>query len=106
MTLWGGFSESDSYWYQTGAYIEEIPAVARYFSEGKYAGKDFVHLFNTTGILQHNDISPQFHPTDFGHVKIGSHFLQFLKLKFGLELAATGPMVQSGTLYWNTEQNY
>jgi hypothetical protein len=65
-----------------------------------------VHLFNTTGILQHNDIGPQWHPTDVGQIKVASHLLQYVKEKFGYEFAATGPEVQSHTLYWNDEQNY
>lgn len=51
----------------------------------------FVHYFNTTGILQHSDIGPQFHPTDVGAVKIASHLIQYIKIKFGWELRATGP---------------
>jgi hypothetical protein len=49
------------------------------------AGSNFVHYFNTTGILQHNDMNfaalP--HPTDVGHVKVASHLMQFIKLTFG-----------------------
>jgi hypothetical protein len=51
----------------------------------------FVHLFNTTGILQHNDIGPQWHPTDVGAIKVASHLLQYIKLTLGWELEATGP---------------
>jgi len=57
---------------------------------GKTA-KPFVHLFNTTGIMQHNDIGPQWHPTDVGAIKVASHLLQFIKMTFGWELQATGP---------------
>ena len=53
--------------------------------------KPFVHLFNTTGILQHNDIGPQWHPTDVGAIKVASHLLQYIKLTLGWELEATGP---------------
>ena len=35
--------------------------------------KPFVHYFNTTGIMQHNDIGPQWHPTDVGAIKVASH---------------------------------
>jgi len=51
----------------------------------------FVHYFNTTGILQHNDIGPQWHPTDVGAVKIASHLIQYIRMTFGWELRATGP---------------
>lgn len=51
----------------------------------------FVYYFNTTGILQHNDIGPQWHPTDVGHIKIASHLIQWIKMTFGWELQATGP---------------
>lgn len=67
---------------------------------------EFVHYFNTTGILQQNDIGPQYHPTDVGQIKIASHLQQYVKLKFGYEFGATGPQVQSGTLYWNDESDY
>lgn len=53
--------------------------------------KPFVHLFNTTGILQHNDIAPQWHPTDVGAIKVASHLVQYIKLTLGWELEATGP---------------
>jgi hypothetical protein len=43
----------------------------------------FVSYFNTTGILQHNDICPQYHPTDMGQVKLVNHLIQFIQLKFG-----------------------
>ncbi|KAK0749328.1 SGNH hydrolase-type esterase domain-containing protein [Schizothecium vesticola] len=68
--------------------------------------KPFVHLFNTTGILQHNDIGPQWHPTDVGAIKVASHLLQYIKLTLGWELEATGPEVFHETLYWNDEPNY
>lgn len=51
----------------------------------------FVHYFNTTGILQHNDIGPQWHPTDVGAIKVASHLIQYIRLTFGWELRATGP---------------
>jgi hypothetical protein len=56
--------------------------------------------------MQHNDIGPLYHPTDVGHVKIASHMIQYIKLVFGWVLYATGPEVQSGTLYWNDMPNY
>lgn len=66
----------------------------------------FLHLLNTSGMLQHNDMSPQYHPTDVGAIKVASHVLQYIKLKLGWELLATGPEVQHDTLYWNDEQRY
>jgi hypothetical protein len=66
----------------------------------------FVHYFNTTGLLQHNDIGPLYHPTDVGHTKIASHLIQYIKLKFGWVLHATGPEVFHDTLYWNDESSY
>ena len=58
---------------------------------GQPAAKPFVHLFDTTGIMQHNDIGPQWHPTDVGAIKVASHLLQYIKLTFGWALEATGP---------------
>ncbi len=54
-------------------------------------GDPFVHYFSTKGILQHNDIGPQWHPTDVGAIKVASHLTQFIKLTFGWEMVATGP---------------
>jgi hypothetical protein len=48
----------------------------------------FVHYFNTTDTLQHNDIGPEWHPTDVGAVKVASHLIQYIKVKFGWELRA------------------
>jgi hypothetical protein len=66
----------------------------------------FVHIFNTTGVLNYNDIGPQYHPTDVGALKVASHLMRFINIKFGWDMLNTGTMVQSGTLYWNDEQNY
>jgi len=44
---------------------------------------------------------PQYHPTDVGHIKLASHLMQYIKLKFGWVFGATGPEVQADTLYWN-----
>lgn len=51
----------------------------------------FVKIFNTTGILQHNDIGPDYHPTDVGALKVASHALQYIKLTYGWELKNDGP---------------
>ena len=90
-------------------FITEVPAVANYFINGAGApanGSSYVHLFDTAGILQHNDIGPLYHPTDVGHVKVASHLMRYLHDNFGWELLSTGPEVQSHTLYWNDEPNY
>lgn len=66
----------------------------------------FVHYFNTTGILQHNDIGPKWHPTDVGNIKLASHLTQYIKMKFNWILRATGPEVYHETLYWNDQDTY
>ncbi|KAL4738774.1 SGNH hydrolase-type esterase domain-containing protein [Aspergillus similis] len=102
MSLWGGFAASGDTYVQGPLYVNEIKSVYKLFQEQG----DFVHYFDTTGILQQNDIAPQWHPTDVGHIKVAAHFMQWVKLKFGWEMAATGPMVHSGTLYWNNQASY
>ncbi|MCJ1288074.1 hypothetical protein MMC26_007427 [Xylographa opegraphella] len=106
ISLWNGFGAVGNTYAQGGAFITEIYQVYQYFNSGKYANQDFVYYFNTTGILQHNDINPQYHPTDVGHVKLASHLLQYIKMQFNFTFGATGPEVQHDTLYWNDEQNY
>lgn len=101
MSLWNGFSRTGSSYRQAGAYIDEIYQVYK-----AYEKEGYVHYFNSTGILQHNDIGPQWHPTDVGHIKVASHVMQYLNIKFGWELGATGPEVQHETLYWNDEVGY
>lgn len=71
-----------------------------------YKEDKFVHYFDTTGILQHNDIGPQWHPTDVGQIKVASHLMQWVKIKFGWEMEATGPEVLHDTLYWNDQSSY
>jgi lysophospholipase L1-like esterase len=92
ISLWGGFSPYGSTYVEVGAWKEEIYNVYKH-----YENQGFVHYFNTTGIMQHNDIGPQWHPTDVGQIKLASHLLQYIKLKFGWDLEATGPEVQHGT---------
>ncbi len=58
---------------------------------GGELARPFVHFFGTRGILQHNDLIPHGHPTDVGAAKVASHLIQFIKLKFGWEMVATGP---------------
>ncbi|KAF2130937.1 acetylxylan esterase [Dothidotthia symphoricarpi CBS 119687] len=101
MSLWNGFYQSGNTYKQAGAFVDEIYNVYQHYQDG-----GFVHYFNSTGILQHNDIGPQWHPTDAGHLKIASHVMQYIRIKFGWEFAATGPEVQHDTLYWNDESSY
>ncbi|KAI9044492.1 SGNH/GDSL hydrolase family protein [Aspergillus affinis] len=123
MSLWGNFttttpttpgeneyksdlqSEYDyAYTYiQHPTYVSEIKAVYEHF-HGK--GDDYVHYFDTTGILQHNDLAPPDHPTDVGHLKISSHLMRWTKIMLGWELGAKGPEVQHDTEYWNNEDRY
>ncbi|KAF2789095.1 acetylxylan esterase [Melanomma pulvis-pyrius CBS 109.77] len=101
MSLWNGFYQTGNTYKQAGAFTDEIYQVYQQFKD-----EGWLHYFNSTGILQHNDVAPQYHPTDVGHVKIASHVMQYMRIKFGWEFAATGPEVQHETLYWNDEQNY
>ncbi|KAI9696144.1 MAG: Histidine biosynthesis bifunctional protein hisB [Bogoriella megaspora] len=121
-SLWGGFSQQADTWVQGPTFEQAIENVVNAFSgssttppssnssvcqtaSANYSnvtsatpyGSGYVHYFNTTGILQHNDIGPLYHPTDVGHIKIASHLLQYVKLKFGWLLEATGPEVQHRT---------
>lgn len=101
MSLWNGFYSFGNTYGQSGAFVDEIYAVYNHYKD-----QGFVHYFNSTGILQHNDIDPQYHPTDVGHIKVASHVMQYIRLKFGWEFAATGPEVQHETLYWNDQSGY
>lgn len=112
MSLWLGFYQSGNSYFPNApqGFVKEVQELIARFNSKEYLNnpivydgvtkkstrtgakvKPFVHLFNTTGILQHNDIAPQWHPTDVGAIKVASHLLQFLKLTFGWELEATGP---------------
>ncbi|KAL5362409.1 acetylxylan esterase [Aspergillus floccosus] len=101
MGLWGEFEATGNTYVQNPLYVSEIQRVYQHFES-----QGFVHYFDTKGILQHNDIAPRDHPTDVGHLKIASHLLQWVKIKLGWELGATGPEVQHDTLYWNNEEAY
>lgn len=109
-SLWNGFYQSGTTYKQSGAFVTEIYAVYSHFNNHDYlaSGKiePFVYYFNSTGILQHNDIGPQWHPTDVGYIKLASHMMQYIKNTFGWEFAATGPEVQHEMLYWNNEVGY
>ncbi|KAK4453381.1 SGNH hydrolase-type esterase domain-containing protein [Podospora aff. communis PSN243] len=127
MSLWLGFSQTGNTYASVSykGFVNEVRDMIKMFNSDEYLSnpviydgvtkkisqtnkktKPFVHLFNTTGILQHNDIAPQWHPTDVGAIKVASHLLQFIKMTFGWELQATGPEVFHETLYWNDEPNY
>ncbi|PGH11883.1 hypothetical protein AJ80_06948 [Polytolypa hystricis UAMH7299] len=100
-SLWHGFHGEGDTFVQDHGFDDEIRRVVNKFR--------FVHLFNTTGILRHNDIAPQWHPTDVGQIKVASHLLEFVKAKFGWEYGQGdngGAEVFPQTLYWNDEQNY
>ncbi|GFF58882.1 hypothetical protein IFM61606_07350 [Aspergillus udagawae] len=101
MSLWGGFGASGDTYVQGPIWVDEIKRVYQHYEK-----QGFIHYFDTTGILQHNDIAPQWHPTDVGHLKVAAHLMQWVKLKFGWEFGATGPEVHHGTLYWNDQANY
>ena len=105
ISLWNGFYQSGNTWKQSGAYIDEIPAIVSGFAPTD-GSAPYVHYFNTTGILQHNDLGPLSHPTDVGAVKLASHLMQYIKLTFGWEFEQSGPEVQHDTLYWNDESGY
>lgn len=100
-SLWIGFDDEGSTFRTEGGWVDEIESVYAHYQD---AG--FVHYFNTTGLLQHNDMGPLYHPTDIGHIKLASNLLQYVKLTFGWDLLATGPEVQSHTLYWNDQASY
>jgi hypothetical protein len=51
ISLWNGFGQVGNTWAQGGAFIEVIEEVYEQFQPFGY-----VHYFNTTGIMQHNDI--------------------------------------------------
>ncbi|KAK4192523.1 SGNH hydrolase-type esterase domain-containing protein [Podospora australis] len=129
MSLWLGFYQSGNTYYPNApdGFVREILDMVKGFNSDAYLSsptiydgvtkkstklrikkkeKPFVHYFNTSGILQHNDIGPQWHPTDVGAIKVASHLQQFIQRTFGWEFYATGPEVYHETLYWNDEPNY
>ncbi|PQE24456.1 GDSL-like Lipase Acylhydrolase protein [Rutstroemia sp. NJR-2017a BBW] len=118
MSLWEGFYAYGNSYAQSQGFVSEIYGVYQYFNTQKYlsnptlynprtnstysshkASAPFVSYFNTTGIMQHNDIGPAYHPTDVGHIKVASHLIQYVKTKFNWPLYATGPEVFHDTLY-------
>ncbi|KAK3677878.1 hypothetical protein LTR78_001973 [Recurvomyces mirabilis] len=111
LSLWSGFSQVGNTWAQGAGFLDEIQNVVKHFNNGSLNQRGectscFVYYFNTTGILEHNDIGPQYHPTDVGHVKLASHLMMYVKLVFGWDLRQTGPEVQHDTLYWNDQSSY
>ena len=110
---------------QYSAWLDEIFEVYEFFNTRDYlqnnilydpvknttyrsnkSSQPFVSYFNTTGLMAHNDIGPEWHPTDVGHLKLASHLIQYIKLKFNWVLYATGPEIQHDTLYWNDQEDY
>ncbi|KAK3939420.1 lipase [Diplogelasinospora grovesii] len=128
MSLWLGFYQSGNTYFSDASqgFVDEIKQMVQWFNSDDYlrnpviydgvtkqttrlkkcSGKPFVHLFNTTGIMQHNDINPAWHPTDVGAIKVASHLQQYIHVKFGWELYATGPEVYHDTTYWNDQVSY
>lgn len=102
-SLWSGWGQVGSTWVQGAGFYEEIQTIVKHFNNGKLnkkGGEGFVYYYNTTGIMQHNDNSPLFHPTDVGQIKVASHMMEYVRLIFDWELMQTGPEVQHQTLYW------
>ncbi len=84
-SLWLGFYQSGNTYLPRSpdGFVKEIYNMTQYFNSDAYLSNPvvfdgitnktsntgnktapFVHYFNTTGIMQHNDIGPGFHPTD------------------------------------------
>jgi len=82
-SLWLGFSQTGNTYASVSykGFVKEVQDMIKMFNSDEYLNnpvvydgvtkklsqtnkkaKPFVHLFNTTGILQHNDIGPQWHP--------------------------------------------
>ncbi|KAI7182328.1 SGNH hydrolase [Hortaea werneckii] len=111
VSLWIGFTQVGSSYTEDGGLDAELQHVVRHFNNGSLNTRGeceacSVYYFNSTGILQHNDLGPLYHPTDVGHVKLASHLMMYVKLVFGWELEQTGPEVQHETLYWNDQTSY
>ncbi|KAI5921160.1 Lipase, GDSL-like protein [Camillea tinctor] len=110
MQLWIGFYQNGNSFSQNLGYEQELQDIVAYFNSPEYLSapqiwdgttnttttldspsESFVHYFSTKGILQHNDIGPQWHPTDVGAIKVAAHLIQYIRLKFGWDMVATGP---------------
>jgi hypothetical protein len=124
-SIWNGFGAVGNTFEQFPAWVPQILEIYEYFNSPGYlknnilydpirnttfeshkSSQPFVSYFNTTGLMQHNDINPQFHPTDVGHLRVASHLIQYIKMKFNWVLYATGPEVQHDTEYWNDQTSY
>ncbi|KAL5351029.1 hypothetical protein ACLOAV_004603 [Pseudogymnoascus australis] len=103
--LWNGFGKSGNSYAQNPVFVSEIWDVYKHFNSRAYlsnSGKCPPHnplklwlpLQARAHHRSHNDIGPQSHPTDVGYLKIASHLMQYINLKFGWEFMATGPEVQ------------
>ncbi|KAF2404454.1 acetylxylan esterase [Trichodelitschia bisporula] len=103
VSLWSGYWNDGYRWRQGGSWVDEIWGVYKTFEKEGY-----VHYFNTSGLMTHNDIGPQWHYTDVGHVKLGSALIQYLRMKFGWEVEeeVAGQEVLHDTTYWNDQANY
>ncbi|RPA78625.1 SGNH hydrolase [Ascobolus immersus RN42] len=100
MSLYFGFGQSGEGYVAGPGWPQEIPQIVKSFQ--RRGRGDYVHLFDTKGILQHNDIGPgTWHPTDTGHMKVASELRSYLKVKFGWEAEESGDMVHSGTYIYN-----
>ncbi|RPA85662.1 SGNH hydrolase [Ascobolus immersus RN42] len=105
MGLWNGFGPSGETYTPSPAFVKEIPEIVQ--SANRKYRKEFVHYFDVTGILQHNDIGPgTWHPTDIGQMKVAAQMQMFIKMKFGWKSESVGPMVHSGTYIYNDECCY
>ncbi|CAG8135257.1 unnamed protein product [Penicillium salamii] len=100
MSQWGTFTKQNKKYVGSTYYLEETKQVYEHFKD-----RGFVYYFPTEGLLAHNDINPKNHLTDVGHVKIASHLLQWVKLVLRWKIEPTSE-VQSGTTYWNDQQEY
>jgi lysophospholipase L1-like esterase len=101
LSLANGFYDFGSDYKQNSMYKEQVLNVYEHFKT-----QGFVHYFNTTGIMRHNDITPAWHPNDVGQLKLASHLMQYIQLRFGWQFEGTGAEVEHATMYWNDEPNY
>lgn len=130
IAIWEGFGQVGNTYIQSTltsdiGFVPQIYSVYEYFNSPEYLknpilydhaknatykshtpSDPFVHYFNTTGILAHNDIGPQYHPTDVGHIKLASHLMQYIKLNFDWQFYSVGPEIFHDTLYWNDQTSY
>ncbi|KAF2669178.1 SGNH hydrolase [Microthyrium microscopicum] len=89
MSLSNGFYENGDHWTQNGPFKDEILAVY-----DKYKEQGWIHYFNTTGIMRYNNIGPNWHPTDIGQIKMASHLMQYISMKFDWLIHSDGEEVE------------